>query len=1290
MTKRFVLIMTALMVFSSVYASGEMFDFYIPWDDSSASATDLSAFISRDVNAEGFLRATADGHLALNSGRVRFWGTNLTFSSDFPDKSYSVQLAAHFAKYGINMVRFHHMDMYAATNGIWQVSAYDRLIDDTQRDKLEYLIYQLKQKGIYADINLLVSRPFNRLSDLPADIDLVTDWKVRAVLGFFDPQLQQLQKDYAQSLLTHVSPYTGLRFVDEPAVGFIEINNENGLIQAYLSNEIDSLPPYYNSELQSMWNAWLKTKYITNDAMVSAWNVTSTAPGPEMITNGDFGTGSLGSQWSLQVIAPAAGSAAVTSDGAGTGYANTAEISVTTPEPANTWHVQFMQGNLSVQTATAYTLTFWAKADSARVMNVNLMQAASPWANLGFSANVNLTSSWQQFTYVFAVNANEPDARVTFSGLASAAGNCWLTGISMKQGGTLGLYAGENLDSGTMDNFMNSAGTVARTDNARKDWFRFLRDTELNYWTTMRDYIKNTLGAHALIFGTIVGCTTPNMAAIFDVVDAHSYWQHPQFPGVAWSATDWFQVNSDMANTMTGTTVGGDAVKRILNKPQAVTEYNHASPNTFAADGYYFLSAYGGLQDWDAVFSFDYGGNNGWDIRKTEDYFSVGQNPAKLGSFIPAALSFIRGDIAPANQQVAASLSNEDEITGLLTASAWGLVDGTTKGMDTRESLVHRTLIAVEGQSVPVGSLSPGSSIPGAVALSDTNQISWDLSTAGKGVISADSARSKFLFGYIGGKTFYMSGVTVVAGSTLQNGFGTLAITAMDGASIAAATKIIVTACGAYENSGQGYYTYPSTPAAFPPAYGINLTSQDQWGAAPSMIEGIPAQVTLPISFPYVSVWSLDSTGARVAAVAVSNSGGFAQFSIAPSYNAMWYEVAVNNPAYSPTMTMTNTPAWTATPTFTITMTPTAPPYDIVDNCENISTSQNLWNGWWYTYRDSLGTVSSGAKQAGGSPLTPGGCFYSSGTLTAGGYCGIGTNLSSGAYVDLSGYLGLRFYVKGDGKQYDVRISTESFIDAGANNYYQYTFTASPAWTYIEIPLASFTQPGGAARPFDYNEAKDILWAADKTYNIYIDDVAFYRQAATPTLTASPIFSPTITASAAYTATFTPVLTATISATITETMTGTPPTVSDTPTATFTSTPMPPSDTATPTITETRSATPTATATETAIQETGGDITDQKPLAYPNPYNCFMYPALNISFSSGEAVKQALVKIYTDSFRLVLDFKDGMSGTGMKNAVIPSSALRLFAPGIYYYIVELTFQDGRTGVSKPSILVMIR
>ncbi len=1349
MIKRFIMFFAAVLIPLTAFAAGEMFDFYIPWNDSSANAIDLSSFISRDVDAEGYLRATADGHLALNSGRIRFWGTNLTFSAAFPAKSYAPDLAAHFAKYGINMVRFHHMDMFASTEGIWRTTSYDRQIDDTQRDKLEYMVYQLKQKGVYSDINLLVSRPFNSLTDLPADINTVTDWKVRAALSFFDPQLQQLQKDYAQSLLTHVSPYTGLTFAQDPAIGFIEINNENGLIQAYLSNQINALPPFYNNELQAQWNAWLKAKYAANAAMTTAWGVMNTPAGAEKLLNNDFSSGAIGPSWSLQVMTTAAGSAAVTADGAGTGSVNSAKITITTAEPANAWHVQFMQAGLSVQTGKAYTFSFWAKSDSNRAMDINIMNNANPWNNLGFASSVNLTSAWQKFTFVTSVNTTVTTARITFSSLASAAGNIWITGASFKEGGTLGLYPGEDLDTDSVLNFVNTGGTIARTDEAKRDWLRFLRDTELNYWTTLRDYIKNTLGAKALIFGTIVGCTTPNLAAIFDVVDTHTYWQHPSFPGVSWSGTDWYQANVDMANTMSGTTVGNIAVKRVLNKPLAVTEYNHASPNTYAADGFYFLSAYGGLQDWDAVFSFDYGGGNGgWDIKKTEGYFAVGQNPAKMGSFIPAALSFIRGDIAPASQQIVASLTNEDEIEGLLTSWAWRLVDGTTAGMDERESFVHRTAIAVEGQSVPGGSLSPGASIPGNIAVSDTNQVKWDLSTAGKGVITADTGMSKFIYGFIGGNTYLMSGgVTITAGATLQNGFGTLAISAINGASIASATKIVVTACGAYQNTNQIFYTYPSTVSAFPPAYGINLTSRDQWGTYPSRIEGIPAVITLPIPYAYVSVWSLGSTGDRVSSVAVTNSGGFAQFSIAPSYSAMWYEVVVNNPSFSPTFTKTQTPNWTATPTFTPTQTATLPTCDTVDDCENLGTSQDLWGGWWYTYRDSLGTVSSGAKRAGGSPPSPGGCFYSSGTFTAGGYCGIGANLSSGVYVNLSSYQFISLYVKGDGKQYDLRISTKGFIDAAANNYYQYTFTAPAAWTLIQAPLSSFTQPGGTARPFDLNQAKDLLWAADQSYSIYLDDVQFCRQLPTMTNTPTPVSTdtntPTKTATATftktatdtisvtYTRTYTITETDTVSPTATETITGTPPTetmtpsmtltatetVSYTATDTYTATPSGTgTSTHTPTLTRTatntstrtatstrtRTATPTltrtpqptatvsVTPTATVAQITGEDLPKQKPVPYPNPFNPDKDAQLNLSFSTSKDMSSGRLRVFTSSFRLVAEAAFIETGAGEHIVSVPSNRLKFLANGPYYFTVEAAYQNAANETSRAEVLLIAR
>ena len=68
---------------------------------------------------------------------------------------------------------------------------------------------------------------------------------MRGALGFFDPQTCELQKRFATDLLTHVNPYTGRAYIEEPSLAFVEINNENGLVQAFLSADLDDLPTHY-------------------------------------------------------------------------------------------------------------------------------------------------------------------------------------------------------------------------------------------------------------------------------------------------------------------------------------------------------------------------------------------------------------------------------------------------------------------------------------------------------------------------------------------------------------------------------------------------------------------------------------------------------------------------------------------------------------------------------------------------------------------------------------------------------------------------------------------------------------------------------------------------------------------------------------------------------------------------------------------------------------------------------------------------------------------------------------
>ena len=62
----------------------------------------------------------------------------------------------------------------------------------------------------------------------------------KGVDNFFPPMIEQ-QRDFARALLTHVNPFTGLAYTADPAVAFIEINNENGLMSEWNGGSLDSM-----------------------------------------------------------------------------------------------------------------------------------------------------------------------------------------------------------------------------------------------------------------------------------------------------------------------------------------------------------------------------------------------------------------------------------------------------------------------------------------------------------------------------------------------------------------------------------------------------------------------------------------------------------------------------------------------------------------------------------------------------------------------------------------------------------------------------------------------------------------------------------------------------------------------------------------------------------------------------------------------------------------------------------------------------------------------------------------
>ena len=851
--------------------------FVLPWDDGGAadSVTNLSGWLDAPAGRAGFV-AARDGHFYAGEKRIRFLGVNLCFGANFPTHEDAEKVAARMARFGINCVRFHHMDTSDSPDGL--LKSDRRTIDPDRLDRLDYLIAQFKKHGIYADLNLHVGRHYPGMPSAPGMASFFKG------IDLFYPDMIRMQKDYARELLTHVNPYTKTRYVDEPAVALVEINNENGLIEEWLSSSMDNLPEPLAAELTRQWNAWLAKKYPTHEALAKAWSVGEKPLGDSLLVNSELPQGVKA--WTLEHHDQAkAGIQAVKEGPNDTWAAKITTIAI----GRETWNVQLSWPDLAFKKDEPYTLTFQAKAEVARTIGVGLFQAHDPWHDLAHT-RVRLTDQWQTFTLVLMPGEDEKVGRLMFTPLGDRLGSVWLATVSLRPGGLLGLHEGEKLGSIPM---FRKADMCGRTVPAQRDWMRFMYDTEAAYWTGMRDFIKTDCGSKSIVVGTIVGCSTPNLMAAMDAIDTHGYWQHPHFPRKQWDMNDWTVNNVSMVNSPAESVPGELAVRRVLGKPLICTEYNHAAPNTFAGEAPLMLAAMAGAQDWDGVFLFAYSHRrDNWDAQHICSFFDIDQHPTKMANLPIAAAMFFRGDVRPDDKLAVCRIGPDDELELLRTrGQPWHLVTTEYFGIPRFVSLLHRVAIEVPGispapnakQCIPpddLVALARGPASPRTSFVSDTGELTWDVTRKDQGVVTVNAPRTKMLAGFVDGRSFTLGDVVIAPGPTRQD-WCTISLTLAKGDSFSGPCRVLLVATGYTENTAMGWKDSSKN------------TVGRNWGRSPSVVEVIPAEITLPVPAAKVSAWALDERGQRGEKLIVKESAGKAAIQIGPPSKTVWYEVVV-------------------------------------------------------------------------------------------------------------------------------------------------------------------------------------------------------------------------------------------------------------------------------------------------------------------------------------------------------------------------------------------------------------
>ena len=231
------------------------------WNETSQSVFDLSGYLDAPAGKGGYIRVEGEHFVKPNGERFRMWGVNLMANFFMLPKEQAVKVADDFARFGFTCVRFHSVD----ASNLFPNRRNTLEWDAEKLDNLDFFVSELKKRGIYFSMTLNAYRIFR-------EDDGIVDYNK---FGYGKPAyytnaaIQQRCFEFAEKFLTHKNPYTGNEYRHEPTLAWIELLNENSLIEAWAGGRLvpkendtaqtpwKKLTPHYAEELEEMWNQWL-------------------------------------------------------------------------------------------------------------------------------------------------------------------------------------------------------------------------------------------------------------------------------------------------------------------------------------------------------------------------------------------------------------------------------------------------------------------------------------------------------------------------------------------------------------------------------------------------------------------------------------------------------------------------------------------------------------------------------------------------------------------------------------------------------------------------------------------------------------------------------------------------------------------------------------------------------------------------------------------------------------------------------------------------------------------------
>jgi hypothetical protein len=415
--------------------------------------------------------------------------------------------------------------------------------------------------------------------------------------------------------------------------------------------------------------------------------------------------------------------------------------------------------------------------------------------------------------------------------------------------------------------------TSTETATAPADRFytelEFFMQTECRYFQDLASYLKETLKVRAPLIATAdhshSGSSYPLLASTsqLDIVDGHTYWQHPGPRGIP---------NTPMVNAPLQSTVVELSRTAFAGKPYTVSEVNHPFPNDYASEGIPILAAYAALQDWDGIFwyTFEPKASREWKPM-VGDPFDISHNPVKMPQLAAGALMFVRGDVHPSVQSVLRSYSPRDVQDSLrLPATERPYF---TPGFPLSLPLMHISRIA----SLNARQAGKIEAVGADPIVSDTRELVWATSKEKGGLVTVDTERSQAVIGFLNAHTKELHNII----PQINNRFACLTLSALDGRPIARSSHLLLTTGAGVGNTGE--------------EWNETRSALKQWGTSPTLIEPVTGQLILRNLEAAIGVTltALDGRGAPIGApVAAEKTAQGWRIQLGKQVTT-WYEISV-------------------------------------------------------------------------------------------------------------------------------------------------------------------------------------------------------------------------------------------------------------------------------------------------------------------------------------------------------------------------------------------------------------